>query len=113
MNYREIVEKAQKSGKLRRVSKSIKTWEKEGDDICGKLLSFEEFKEGEFDQKCQSYVFDTVDGEISAVFGAVTDKTLAKEDNINHIFLITYKGKKETKNGQRFNDFEVEKVEDK
>ncbi len=56
------------------------------------------------------YIFDTDDGEVAVICGAVVDKVLANTEACDQIYAITFGGKQEGKEGQKFNMFDVERM---
>jgi hypothetical protein len=107
MTYSEMLEKAKKGNKVKQITSDIKTWESEGDFILGKLIKVEPFSEGEFETEVKKYTFDTDNGIVSTVMGAVADKQIAGDEMLNSVLYITYKGKKKSKKGHMVNKFDM------
>lgn len=111
MNYNDLKDKCVREKKLTRLSSDIVTWEKEGQELVGKLLSIEDFEEGDYDQNCKKYLFDVGDRNVSTVFGSVGDKTMNDDKLIGEWIWIVFLGKHKGKKKKPFNKFTFDKLD--
>lgn len=107
MSMMEKIEGKINKGEGVELSLALHEWIEEGTVLYGQLESFEDFTSGDFDTICQRYTFRTDDGRVSCVLGQVGDRALHAETNIGKYFRILFKGKKQGKKGQPFNDFSI------
>lgn len=106
MSYQDLFKKAIKSDRLQPLTMAVQKWEKDGDQLLGELLTIEDFTGSEYDTPCKKYTFHTDNGIVSTVLGSIGDKTLS-EKHVGKVIHIMYQGKKESKNGRRFNIFMI------
>lgn len=109
MSYAERFGDGEKAGKIKTLDVQLLEWEEEGQELIGMLIGYEEHQSPQFKQVCQKYLFDTDDGRVSVICGAVTDRILAHDENLGNIFRLTFEGKEHgKKTGRIFNRFRVE-----
>lgn len=108
MGYREEYEKAKEKGKVQTLTREIWTFEEEGQELLGKCLKIEPFKEGSFDTEVNCYTIETESGIVTTVLGSATDKQLMKIDPVGRSLYIVYKGKKPLADGRSVNLFKVD-----
>jgi len=89
------------------VSIDIHTWETDGTRIIGELKDIQPFEGGEFEQKCNRYIFKTDKGLISTILGSSVDRQIQPEKYIGKVLCITYNGQISLKDGRRCNRFTV------
>lgn len=94
------------------VSIDIHTWETDGTRIIGELKDIQPFEGGEFEQKCNRYIFKTDKGLISTILGSSVDRQIQPEKYIGKVLCITYGGQINLKDGRRCNRFTVVDVTD-
>lgn len=108
MSYEQQMREAQKSGDVEQLTYEFYNWEHEDQVLIGQLLKVEELPSDTYESNFFRYIFDTDKGEVAVICGAVADKVLSDGSLIGSIIAITYKGKMESKSGQKFNMFTVE-----
>jgi len=109
MSYADQLKKAQEKGTLHQLSQNIKQWNQAGDFLLGALIEISEFEDSEYDQPCNKYLFETDDGMVSTVLGAITDK-LINDDFLNKVLFVMFEGKKESRSGRQYNKFLISEV---
>lgn len=108
MGFKDEFIKAQDKGKTKTLTRLIHTWEEEGEELFGRVVSIEPFTEGQFDTEVNSYQIETDIGIVTTVLGSATDKQLAKIDPVGMKIYIKYNGKKMLKGGNSVNLFHIE-----
>lgn len=110
--YADIYRKAQEEGKTTQVSYAIYEWQEEGQVLIGRLESFETVLSkdigGSYDGEVNVYKFDTDEGKVSCVCGAVVDRVINQGDYVGSIMALEYRGKRSIKDNKECNLFNVE-----
>ena len=108
MSYKDEFKKSEAKGKTKTLTFQIYTWEEEGQELYGKVISVSPFTLGKFDTEVDNYVIETDEGIITTVLGSATDKQLKEVDPVGMRIYIQYRGKKNLKDGRQINLFHVE-----
>jgi len=108
MTYKEQFEAAAKAGQVRSMSPVWTKFEKEGDAVCGQLLSSSEVPSGLGTGSYLQYLMRTDDGLIKFSLGAATDRELAAVLKPGELYRIVYDGQTKIKGGKRVNKFLVD-----
>ena len=114
MGYADQFKKAEGEGSAKEISSQIYKFEREGQEIVGKLIGFEKFVPpeswGGASGDCMQYVIMTDEGQISVVLGQVADKTIYDSGVVNGDGLyIRYNGKKALPGGKNVNLFTIKR----
>lgn len=112
MKYNDIIPQAENDDYGKPLSVDIKTWKEVGDSIIGELVEIKPFEGGDFETKCNQYLFKTDDGLASCILGSSMDKIFEVEDYVGRILYIKYKGKLELEDGRRCNKFQISDMTD-
>ena len=110
MNYSEQYAKAKETGQTKYVSARLHTWEIDK-PLIGKYLESEEMKstkKGLPDFK--RYLFDTDEGHVVFLGSQAFDKSSGARLEQDHVYCITFRGKKKISEGRTYNVFDVEEV---
>ncbi len=110
IGYEQQMREAQKAGTVEQMTYPFYIWEEKEQTLIGRLVKFEELDSDKFEGKFIRYIFDTDEGEVAVICGAVVDKVLHNDEAINGIYAITFQGQQEGKSGQKFNMFDVERM---
>lgn len=108
MSYKDDFIKSKDKGKTKVLTVIIHTWDEEGQELWGKVISVKPFLLGKFDTEVDSYIIDTDEGLITTVLGSATDKQLKDVDPVGMRIYIKYQGKKQLADGRQINLFHVE-----
>lgn len=107
MSYKDQLEKARKSKKLRSITTQIYKFEENGAEITGQVKEIRPFTGGKLEGKCNEYVLDTDNGLFSCILGSATDKSLKGIDLTGRVVNIVFHGQKILKNKLPMNVFEI------
>lgn len=111
MGYTENYLNQKKKGSAKNLTTDIITWDTEGQEIVGKVLSVDSFEDSQYSEQCMKYLIETDDGKVSCVLGASRDELLTENDLIGSGIYIRYGGKVPGKNGQTYNKFRIDLFE--
>lgn len=112
MGYNELANQAHKEGHVSQLTTEIKSFKNPDDSLIGKLLEINEFTGGKFEKSCKQYLFETDDGLVTCLLGGATDKQLEKQDLIDKVLIIIFKGQAELEDGRKVNKFDISVVFD-
>lgn len=111
-DYKAMYEAAKQTGKLQRPTYRIHSWTEDNAVLVGKVKAINEFKDGKFDQVCNSYLIETDDGVVSCVLGTYTDTQIKDLVKVGSLIAIIFQGKKELDDERKVNIFDVDIIEE-
>jgi len=104
----EALYKAHKAQEtMKQVSVEFYQWEEEGQVLIGKLIEFEPVESKDFEGTYNRYIFDTDDGLVGVICGAMFDTLCKEKDLTGKLLAVEYQGKRQLEGGRTVNRFKV------
>jgi len=110
MKYKDMYKEAQKTGELKAISPAYVSFEKEGQQIVGKLLSIIQVESGLATGTYNQYVVDTDDGVVKFHMGQSTDKEISGFIKIDRVYSFTFLEVLKVSRSRTVNKFRVEQL---
>lgn len=104
-NYEDQFKELEKNGEVLTITEQMVKWEKEGQKITGFIIAIQPFDNSQFKEKCDRYIMETSDGNISFVVGATRDEIMQSNNVLGKLVQITYRGQKKSNKNRKYNDF--------
>jgi len=108
--YKEIYERALKSGGVKSLTPRYMKWEKKGDTILGAFRSKTTVSSSLGGAEYYQYLFDTDEGLVKFALGRSADAEIGVQLVSGHVYLIEYLGQVEIDRGRRVNRFSCQYI---
>jgi len=106
-NLKQMAEKAMKKGQARKITPVYKSWDKEGDVLCGIYRGRAEVTGHFGGNGYNQYLFESDEGLIKCSLGKASDNEFKDLFIPDHLYVITYLGKQKISGGRQVNKFDV------
>ena len=110
MSYEEMFEKAKREGALKPLNPVFIQWEKEGQDVLGRLKEKVTVTGTLGNSEYTQYIMETDAGLVKFSLGQATDKEVGSLLKIGNVYYIKYLGKEKITGGRQINRFEIKEV---
>lgn len=110
MSYKDQYEKANKAGEIQDLTPTFTRFEKEGDVILGKLVSYNPVQSSLGEGQYNQYLFETDDGLVKFSLGQAADSELGSQFVAGEVYRIEFLGKEKIDRGRAVNKYEVVQI---
>lgn len=105
--YERMYKDAEKKGDAKQVSHEFYQWEEEGQVLIGRLLEFDVIESKEYEKTYYRYIFDTDDGLMGVICGAMFDRMVDEKELVGKVLRIEYQGQRQLDGGRTVNRYKV------